>query len=277
MASETSSSDGPPASGIAEPQASDVGRITGERRGRVFVITIDRPRKLNGFTPAMLGQLAAAYTEFEADENLWCAILAAEGAHFTAGLQLSEFDITSDLVPEGMIDPLALRPPFRRKPLVAAVKGICFTIGIELMLAADIAVAEQGTRFGQLEVRRGLCAYGGATFRFVERAGWGNAMRYLLTGDEFDASVALRLGFVQEVAPAGKGLDLALEIAGRIARQAPLAVRATRDNAETYLRHGQDAAVRELPALRTRLAGSEDFAEGVRSFRERREGVYRGR
>jgi enoyl-CoA hydratase/carnithine racemase len=256
---------------------SDAGRIRRERSGRLFLIGIDRPRKLNGFTPAMLRELAAAYTEYEHDESLWCAVLFAEGAHFTAGLQLSSFDITDELVPAGMIDPLALRAPFRRKPLIAAVKGICFTIGIELMLAADIVVAEEGTRFAQLEVRRGLCAYGGATVRFVERAGWGAAMRYLLTGDEFDAGEALRLGFVQEVVTAGEGLERALALAQRIAEQAPLAVRATRDNAWTYATRGQEAAIAELPSLRAALARSEDFAEGVRSFTERRVGVYGGR
>jgi enoyl-CoA hydratase/carnithine racemase len=186
------------------------GRVRVQIEGRLCVITIDRPAKYNGFTPEMLEQLAAAYTRLEHDADLWCGVLEAEGLHFTAGLELSRFDITAPLDanvggagPTG-IDPLDLRPPRRSKPIVAAVHGICFTIGIELMLAADIVVAEQGTRFSQLEVRRGLMAYGGATIRMVERAGWGNAMRWLLTGDEFDADTALRLGFVQELVDAGQ-------------------------------------------------------------------------
>ena len=106
--------------------------------------------------------------------------------------------------PVGSVDPLSLRPPIRTKPLVCAVQGICFTLGIELMLAADIVVAADDCRFAQIEVKRGIMPAGGATIRMVERAGWGNAQRYLLTGDEFGAAEALRLGFVQEVVPAGQ-------------------------------------------------------------------------
>lgn len=259
------------------PAAADRGRIATGKRGRVFLIGIDRPKKYNGFTPEMLTQLAEAYTAYERDAEAWCAVLHAEGQHFTAGLQLSAFDITAELVPPGLVDPLALQPPFRTKPVVAAVKGFCYTIGIELMLAADIVVAEEGTRFGQVEVKRGLAAYGGATIRFVERAGWGNAMRYLLTGDEFDPATAHRLGFVQEVVPQGQGLAKALEIAERIARQAPIAVRATRANSWLYATEGQEAAIAAMPRDRAAIVETEDFAEGVRSFNERRDGSFKGR
>jgi len=173
-----------------KPAIADPGRIVTERRRRLFLIGIDRPKKYNGFTPKMLTELAEAYTAYERDPEAWCAVLHAEGQHFTAGLQLSAFDITAELIPPGLVDPLALQPPFRTKPVVVAVKGFCFTIGIELMLAADIVVAEEGTRFAQVEVKRGLAPFGGATIRFVERTGWGNAMRYLLTGDEFDPATA---------------------------------------------------------------------------------------
>jgi enoyl-CoA hydratase len=261
----------------AKSAAADPGRIATEKRGRLFLIGIDRPKKYNGFTPKMLTELAEAYTAYERDPELWCAVLHAEGQHFTAGLQLSAFDITAELVTPGLVDPLALQPPFRKKPVVAAVKGFCFTIGIELMLAADIVVAEEGTRFGQVEVKRGLAAYGGATIRFVERAGWGNAMRYLLTGDEFDPATAHRLGFVQEVVPQGQGLAVAIEIAERIARQAPIGVRATRENSWIYATKGQEAAVADLAKQRAAIVKTEDFAEGVRSFNERRDGVFKGK
>lgn len=261
----------------AAKTAADPGRIVTEKRGRVFSIKIDRAAKYNGFTPEMLTALAEAYTAYERDPEMWCAVLHAEGKHFTAGLQLSAFDITAELVPAGFVDPLALKPPHRKKPVVCAVKGICFTIGIELMLAADIVVAEEGTRFGQVEVKRGLGAYGGATIRFVERAGWGNAMRWLLTGDEFDAATALRLGFVQEVVPAGDGLARAIAIAETIAKQAPLAVQATRNNSWVYAMEGQEPAIADLTRQRPVIAKTEDFAEGVRSFNERRDGVFKGR
>lgn len=260
----------------------DSGRIRSETRGRVALITIDRPAKYNGFTPAMLRELAAAYTAFEANDELWCAVLEAEGEHFTAGLQLSAFNIAEPLFAPSngqleQLDPLDLQPPRRRKPVVAAVHGICFTIGIELMLAADVVIAEVGTRFAQMEVQRGLLPFGGATIRMVERAGWGNAMRWLLTGDEFDAAEALRLGLVQEVVEAGEARARAFALAERIAEQAPLAVRATRRSAQLAAEQGFAAAVEAFPRQLAQIAASEDFAEGVESFRERRAARFRGR
>ncbi|MCY4311277.1 MAG: crotonase/enoyl-CoA hydratase family protein [Rhodospirillaceae bacterium] len=255
-----------------------MGRIATERGEHLFLITIDRAEKYNGFTPKMCLELAEAYHEYEADPTLRCAVLSAEGDNFTAGLQLGEFDITEpDFFPRELVDPLNLREPFRKKPVIAAVKGICFTIGIELMLAADIVIAEADTRFGQIEVKRGLMAFGGATMRFVERAGWGNAMSLLLTGDEFDATTASRMGFVQEIVDKGQGRVRAMELARTIARQAPLAVQATRANAAIYEREGPAAAVAAFDCQLKEIAATEDFAEGVQSFIERRDAVFIGR
>ena len=201
------------------------GRITTEKRGRVFIIKLDRPKKLNGFSVKMIKELAVAYTAFESDTGAWVGLLCAEGPHFTAGLQLDQIGPFmargESLWPDGAIDPFGLRDPKRTKPLVVAVQGITYTIGIELMLAADVVVAAHNCRFAQLEVKRGIMATGGAAVRMMERAGWGNAMRYLLTGDEFDAATALRFGFVQEVVPAGEEFVRALAIAEKIAAQAP--------------------------------------------------------
>jgi enoyl-CoA hydratase/carnithine racemase len=181
------------------------------------------------------------------------------------------------LVKEGEIDPFESRVPFRSKPIVFAVHGICFTLGIEMMLAADIVVAAADTRFSQLEVKRGLRPTGGATIRMVERAGWGNAMRYLLTGDEFDAQTALRLGFIQEIVEPGRQRERAIELAKSIAAQAPLAVRATIENARVALREGPAAASASFGLTQTRLLASEDFQEGLRSFKEKRAPRFRGK
>src|SRR5882672_3682185 len=187
---------------VAQQDPAD-GSITTAQRDGLFLIGIDRPAKLNGFTPVMLRGLAQAYTAFEREPRARCAVVFAEGPHFTAGLDLPKvapyLGGNTLLVEEGEIDPFGLRPPFRSKPVVVAVQGICFTLGVELMLAADIVIAASDARFAQLEVKRGLLPTGGATIRMVERTGWGNAMRYLLTGDEFDAQTALRLGFIQEI------------------------------------------------------------------------------
>jgi len=149
-------------------------------------------------------------------------------------------------------------------------------LGIELMLAADIVVAADNCRFSQLEVKRGIMATGGATLRMAERAGMGNAMLHLFTGDEFDAAEALRLHFVQKVVPAGTELDVALKLAQTIALQAPLAVEATRLSALQAIEEGPLVAMAALDRIQQRLANSADAAEGVQSFIEKRPAKFTG-
>ena len=256
-------------------------RVLTERDGRIFHIVLDRADKMNAFDVQMLRELAEAMTEYESDESLWCAVLYANGEHFTAGLDLAEVGPAvrsgEALFPEGSVDPLNLHAKKREKPLVMAVQGWCLTIGIELLLAADIRLAAEGTRFGQIEIDRGIFPFGGATIRLPEIAGWGNAMRWLLTGDRFDAREALRLGLVQEIVPAAELREKAVEIARTVAKQAPLGVRATLRSSRTAQVEGTEAAVAELLVLARELMDSEDAAEGVRSFIERREGNFKGR
>lgn len=257
------------------------GEIITRRDGEVFVIGINRPAKYNGFTPKMLKELAAAYTAFEQDAGARVALLYAEGKHFTAGLDLPKvapfMGERNLLVDPGQIDPCNNVAPFRTKPVVAAVQGITYTLGIELMLAADMVVAASDCRFSQLEVKRGIMATGGATIRMVERAGWGNAMRYLLTGDEFNCDVALRYGFIQEVVAPGEQYAVAMDLCKRIAAQAPLAVSATLRNARLAVEDSPAAAVRDFHPTQKVLMVSEDVKEGVASFVERRAAAFKGR
>lgn len=260
------------------------GCITTERRGALLLIGINRPAKYNGFTPRMFRELGEAYTLLDDDADLRVGVLHAFGAHFTAGLDLPTIAPLmrrgEKAVPEGLVEPTDLGSPgYRRrtKPMVVAVKGITYTLGIELMLAADIVVAADDCRFSQLEVKRGIMATGGATLRMAERAGLGNALLHLLTGDEFGAAEALRLNFVQKVVPAGQELDEALRVAEAVAAQAPLAVVATRQNALKAAEQGPLAAMAEFVQVQGRLANSEDAAEGVRSFVEKRPARFAGR
>lgn len=256
-------------------------RIRVERDGHVHVIALDRADKRNAFDLRMLRELAEAYTAFEEDADARAALVYAEGGHFTAGLDLAEVGPAvaagAPLFPEDAIDPLGLHGRRCDKPIVMAVSGWCLTIGIELLLAADVRVAASDTRFGQIEINRGIFPFGGATIRLPQVAGWGNAMRWLLTGDLFDAAEAHRIGLVQEVVEPGAQKAAGLAIAKTIAARAPLGVRATIASARASMEDGADAAAALLLVQARALMGSEDAAEGLRSFVERRDASFKGR
>jgi enoyl-CoA hydratase/carnithine racemase len=261
---------------------SDEGKVTTERRGHVVLIGLDRAAKRNAFDLPLYHALCRAYTDYEGDDELRCAVLFAHGDHFTGGVDLMQwapvFATGGFPLPEGTVDPLnlGLGAPGLTKPTVVAVQGICLTLGIELMLAADVRIAAEDTRFAQIEVKRGIYAVGGATLRFPAEASWGNAMRYLLTGDEFGAQEAYRMGLVQEIVPTGKQVERAFDLAQTIAAQAPLAVRATLASARLARKSEAEAAQRLLPDLLP-IMQSDDAREGLTSFLERRQGRFTGR
>ena len=257
-------------------------RILTERRGHVLLIGLNRPDKRNAADFELLTGLADAYGELERDPDLRVGLVHAVGDHFTGGLDLADVGprIGADglsFVSETGIDPWGVSGTQRTKPVVVAVQGTCLTLGIELMLASEVAVAARSTRFGQIEVARGILPFGGATIRFPRAAGWGNAMRYILTGDMFGADEAYRMGLVQEVVDDGEQFDAALAIAERIAAQAPLAVQATLANALTAVREGDAAAESQLQPTLVRLAGSEDARIGMQAFLTRTPAEFVGR
>ena len=247
----------------------------------VQLVRLARPDKLNAFDLAMLEQLAAAYTAYDDDDELRCMVLSCQGDSFTAGLDLAEVGpqvaAGASLFPADMVDPLGLGARRRTKPVVMAVRGWCLTIGIELLLASDIRVAADNTRFGQIEINRGIFPFGGATLRFPQVAGWGDAMRWLLTGDRFDAVEARRLGLVQEVTSADEAESRALALAQTIASRAPLGVQATLASSWSATERPFEEAVANLQGQIEHLMETEDAAEGVASFVERREAKFSGR
>ena len=257
-------------------------RVLTERRGHVLLIGLNRPEKRNAADLAMLQQLSLAYGELDRDPELRVGLVYAVGEHFTAGLDLADIGPRLgpdgiDMVPDGGVNPWQVDGRAVSKPVVMAVQGTCLTLGIELMLASEISVAAASTRFGQIEVARGILPFGGATIRFPRAVGWGNAMRWILTGDMFDAAEALRIGLVQEVVPDGTEFDRALELAGRIAAQAPLAVQASLASARDAVRLGDAVAEAGLqPALGV-LAASEDARIGMEAFRTRTPADFVGR
>lgn len=244
----------------------------------ILVMTVDRAEKKNGFTPKMLRELAVALTRLDDETDLFVGVVNFAGDHSTAGLDMPLFfgpDADAKL-PDGLVDPLGLT---RRstKPVITAVQGITYTIGIELALASDIIVAADDTRFCQIEPKRGLTAFGGATFRYVQRAGWGNAMYHLLLADEFTAAEAYRIGLVQEVVTAGTQRDRSLKLARQMLGSAPIATQQTIANARRSIEDGEAAAVASMGEMNLKIMASEDFQEGIASFLERRDAHFTGR
>ncbi len=254
-------------------------KITVEKRGPLLLIGVNRPAKMNAFDLEMLRGLSAAFGQAESDDDVRCSVVFAHGDHFTAGLDLGN---VAPAVQQGMplyggeaIDPWAVHGKVRTKPAVITVHGRCLTLGIELCLAMDVVVAASDTRFAQIEIKRGIFPFGGATLRLPQVAGWPNAMRWLLTGDEFGAEEAYRIGMVQEVVPRGTQLERALAIAETIAAQAPLGVRATLASARRALTE-TEAARALMPEIQ-HLMTTEDAREGLMSFLERRTAKFSGR
>ena len=255
------------------------GEITVEVRDRTLLIGIDRRHKRNSFTPRMTGQLQDAMERLETDPELWVGVIFGHAGHFPAGLDLPRF-IEMKQRGEHHLDPARVDPFGRwsrvKKPVVTAVCGITYTAGIELMLAGDIVIAADDCRFAQIEAKRGIIPSGGAIQRFIDRAGWGNAMSLLLRCQEFDAATALRFGLVQEVVPAGEEFDRALTVAAQIAAKAPLAVQATIDAGRVHLEYGEAAASARIEELTKTLLNSDDAREGVSAFREKRQPRFTG-
>ncbi len=256
--------------------------LTVERRGHVLLMGLNRPDKRNAFNIELLMELGRAYESLERDEELRCGVLFAHGEHFTGGLDLAE--VGPALADGTLAYPDDARDPWRNDgkpwttPVIAVAQGWCMTLGIELLLAADIRVASADCRFAQLEIQRGIYPFGGATLRLPREAGWGNAMRWLLTGDEYDAAEAHRIGLVQEVTEPGRQLERAIEIAERIAtRSAPLGVRTTLQSAQRALAEGDPAAAARLTPDMVSLLQTADGAEGMMSFIERRPANFIGR
>jgi len=253
-----------------------------KQEGPILLIEINRPEKYNAFTKQMLDDLAKAYTKLEENEDLWVGLVYANGKHFSAGLDLADVSPYvlrgEPMTPVGLIDPFQTQGKYRQKPVVMAMQGYAFTLSIELALAADIIIAAENTIFTQLEVGRGIMPFGGATVRFAQRCGWGNAMRYLLTGDKFGADEALRIGLVQQVCDSAEATyETAFSIAKTISEQAPLAVQASLANARKAFLEGDEAALKDLIPTARRLMQTEDAKEGLQSFVERRKAKFTGK
>ena len=257
-----------------------IGKVTREKQEHIYLIGLDRAEKRNAFDSHMIDDLSKALTEYEDDKSLRCAVIFAHGEHFTAGLDLVELQpkmssgIFSDN--QNIINPWGTSGRKRKKPVIVAVQGYCYTAGIELMLNADITVAHIDTTFSQLEVQRGILPFGGATLRFVQSASWAKAMRYLLTGDQFNAETALAMNLITEIT-SNPPLEHAVELAQRIASAAPLAVQATLAAAKDAISLSEEHAFKNLNQHLQPLLSTEDVQEGVFAMIQKRPPVFKGK
>jgi enoyl-CoA hydratase len=255
--------------------------IQSERIDHVLHIRLARPESQNKFTMAMLGQLGDLLASAEADHSLRCVLLSGEGDHFCTGGDIE------DVIPAwasgrnpfrgDQINPMGVTGPRRSKPLITVVQGKCENGGLELALASDICIAAADASFAFQEIRYATYPFAGGLFRFIRAAGWSSAMRYVLTGDSFDATAALRMQLVAEVQPGSEALGRALALSRQVASAAPLALQAAIGQALAWA-HGGDAAglARSIPDI-LMLLQSSDAAEAVRAMHEGRAPDFTGR
>jgi enoyl-CoA hydratase len=256
-------------------------KVTTERRGHLLLIGVNRPEKRNAWDVDVIQGVARAYTRLATDAALRVGVLFGHGDVFTAGLDLAAVaPLVADgrgaeLIPSDLCDPWDLLGEPCPKPIVLAVHGRCYTLGIELALASQACIVAAGTQFAQLEVGRGIVPLGGASFRLPMKLG-PTGMRWLLTAETFDADQALAAGLVTEVVAAGTELERAIEVAEMIAANAPLAVQSALANARAAERTARDAAAQQLRDAIPVIFSSADVTEGVAAMLERRPPLFRG-
>jgi len=246
-----------------------------ETHGAIAVIRLNRPEQRNAINLALMAELTAALERLESEKALMVGILTGAGKIFCSGMDLAAFAAGER---PGITDPAHFAgfvSASRSKPIIAAVNGGAVAGGFEIALACDMIVAEQGAIFSLPEVKRGILAAGGGAFRLPRRLPAAVANEMLLTGDPISAELAMAFGLVNTVVAGDALIDTALELAGRIAINAPLALRLTLQIARNSIARGEaDAWVENDDAWR-QVDGSEDALEGARAFKEKRPAVWK--
>ncbi len=247
-----------------------------EVRDNVLLITINRPEARNAVNTAVANGIAAALETLDGDDALSIGVLTGAGKGFCAGMDLKGF--VSGERPwhetRGFAG-IVQGPP--RKPIIAAIEGFAVAGGLEIALACDLIVAAAGAKLGVPEVKRSLVAAGGALLRLPRKVPYGIAMELALTGDPITAQRAYDLGLVNRVAEPGTAVDVALELAASIAKNAPLALAATKQVLEAQWDWTAEEFWAKQGELTMHVFTSEDSREGATAFAEKREPVWKGR
>jgi enoyl-CoA hydratase len=243
-----------------------------ERRGRVLVITLNRPEARNSVNTALATALVAAIEELDDDDGLTAGVLTGSGKGFSSGMDLKAFAIEGP--PKGFDKFLR---EGSRKPLIAAIEGFALAGGLEIALTCDLLVTAKGVKLGIPEVGVGLFAAGGALLRLPRRLPYGVAMEMALTGTPIPAERGLEYGLVSRVVEPGSAKDAAIELAEAIAQNAPLGVAASKQ----LIRETQGRTEEEFWSfqgpLTAKIFASEDAKEGPRAFAEKRAPSWSGK
>ena len=247
-----------------------------ERRGRTLVITLNRPDARNAVNAALAHGVAAALDELDGDDELSVGIITGAGNGFCAGMDLKAFVAGESPYVEGRgFAGIAQRSA--SKPVIAAIEGFAVAGGLEVALACDLIVAAKGAKLGIPEVKRSLVAAGGALLRLPRRIPYHVAMELALTGDPIPAERGAEVGLVNRVAEAGGALDAAIELADAIAKNGPLALRASKRILVEEPGWSEDEKWQKQGEISGPVFGSEDAREGATAFSEKREPQWKGR
>ncbi|MBA2378974.1 MAG: enoyl-CoA hydratase/isomerase family protein [Blastocatellia bacterium] len=259
---------------------SEYNSITVERRGRVAVLTINRPDKLNALNSEVHAEGVAALDELRDDSDVGVVVITGAGEKaFIAGADISEFAGET---------PMSQRTNFQRptlfnsldtfpKPVIAMVNGFCLGGGNELALACDIRICSERSKFSQPEINLGIIPGGGGTQRLSHLVGEGRAMEMILTGDMIDAETAHRFGLVNHVYSAEELEAKTMKLAEKIASKAPIALQLCKEAVKFSSRSNLDEGLRREADLFAICFSTEDKAEGVAAFLEKRKPEFKGR
>jgi enoyl-CoA hydratase len=248
-----------------------------ETRGRVGLISFNRPKALNALNHATLSELAAALTALDTDPAVRAIVLTGSERAFAAGADIKEMAESSmvDMIQRGFAE---LFNCFRdiKKPVIAAVSGYALGGGCEIALSCDLIVASETAKFGQPEITIGVMPGGGATQRLTHAVGKALAMEMILNNRTLDAAEALQFGLVNRVVPLERFLDEALALAEEIAARAPLAVRFAKAAVNSAFESPLTEGIAGEQRAFYMLFASDDRAEGMRAFVEKRQPDWKG-
>jgi enoyl-CoA hydratase len=247
-----------------------------ERRENVLLITLNRPEVRNAVNAALAEGLAHALDELDGDEGLSVGVLTGAGGFFCAGMDLGAF-VKGESPWYGDRGFAGIAQRSSRKPLIAAIEGFAVAGGLEIALACDLIVAAKGAKLGIPEAKRSLVAAGGALLRMPRRMPYHVVMELALTGDTMPAERFHEFGLVNTLAEPGGAVDGALELAGRLARNGPLALIASKQILQEQFDWSSAEMWEKQGAISGPVFGSEDSREGAAAFKEKRDPVWKGR